>query len=109
MCAAQAPHTQSHSLQLCSFVLYLCPKLVWEPFHGTLYHESILTLTLILDCFHQCQNASMGPRTLLPIHCKLHIFRKYQTINMAHIVFSNAQYDHTCTPGLTRKDCTKIK
>jgi len=41
-------------------------------------------------------------------------FPKVSNNKMTHIVFSNAQYDHTHdhdnhTPSLTRKDCTKIK
>ena len=36
---------------------------VWEPFHGTLYHESILTLTLIPDGY--TDDAQSAPR--LPI------------------------------------------
>src|SRR5258708_15606533 len=34
-------------LIMCKLCLILLP--VWEPFHGTLYHESILTLALIPD------------------------------------------------------------
>ena len=60
--------------------LILLPPLVWEPFHGTMYHESILTLTLPPVPFSQPFRLTEAVRFLLTVRSTLWVSNVYLAI-----------------------------